>query len=599
MATQERIGDTTSKLYKCISEALHCYLQTYGGGVPSKHDPAIHSSKFANEAIEEIVCSSVNLSAFPMEKVKESLENVDDVLISSLKRDQLPFLLRFERDVEGLMDKAKIDIADLKASKLKAVAEGKMYQPVASAESEQAELLRAIIRPLRALVLLMQALTFPEDKRGALNVDELGREPIPIGAPNQGDLIYKTNKTNTSPQFAIEIKVEEAVDLRNRRAKWLRLVYEYLILKRIFSERPEHQSMFGFNPTTLLYSTKPESDRQATKSKHTPSVSNPSRPVSDNSLYKISMQTMGYAYDCSSKASLLTNAVYNHILFLYALSEGTHYFYLLDLSTSRPPTPADIEKVIHFYVYISDQYMLPQQLFPPPTLPPPQQVKAAVQAPLLTTKGRLWLRVPFWVLPNFSLFSAVIGYFKTIFMLPLLLLWLRTVQPTFTMHSVRRQPVMRYNILRPLVLQEWMQIGLVFKERSRQAAILAHPSNLFVVKVFAEAILGTGTTVGGNHFSLLSNVGEALSDEISDDDAQVIWDTVLKEVHARNVHHHDLVHHNITRDIRESGPACDPEIQDCADRAWLKCHNAKVRLSTPGMAWCKVGQDHPLVIGRE
>ncbi|KAJ3535170.1 hypothetical protein NMY22_g6609 [Coprinellus aureogranulatus] len=101
MASIERIGDTTSKLYQYIPDALLCYSERFAGGSPSKSKSDIHSAKFARETIEEIRCAPLSPGDLPLETVKEALKEVGEIPISSISVMRKPFFKQFKKRRRG------------------------------------------------------------------------------------------------------------------------------------------------------------------------------------------------------------------------------------------------------------------------------------------------------------------------------------------------------------------------------------------------------------------------------------------------------------------------------------------------------------------
>ncbi|KAJ3521865.1 hypothetical protein NMY22_g12138 [Coprinellus aureogranulatus] len=595
MDDSECIGSTTSIFMEALSVAQSWYLARHRGGSPSTHSAAVHQAKFITRqnGVEDIYIHNLGPDDLPLSDVEEHLGKLNSRRISSLGAERLPFYDRYKREVEEFRDKytnLKEELAALEDP-----------DPVPALETNLSSFLESLIKPLRALLLLLLAVNSSDDTLDQISLKVLLTIPERGGGGDSPDLTYQARSTDKGPAFSVELKIPERLLAGTF---WLYLMHDYLTQNPHFSMRDEHNKKYTFSPTEEVTVSLPSKGCKSDGAKHVPSkgVPIPSRGINKDSLYKLAIQAMSYTVDSTLRACLLTNVMYTHVLFRHAKSGVAHHFQVYHLSHSRPPNGVDLVKFFNFYLYICDQFMMPRSTFtPPPDVPtviPRPPLPNMPQSP----EGRQGLAMPAWVSLNFNPFSSVMDSLKTLIMQPLFTHMLHKVQPRFIMDSVQGRIVLKYATLRSMLSHLLPSITLTFKDHSREAAILEDEDGLFVVKVHGDEgrfatevkalavlsdidgvpkLLGTGSTVAGNKFVVMSKVGNALTEEVTDDEAQQVWDTVLKHVHQRGIHHHDLLYHNITRtsngslciiDFGESAAAC-PEMQPCADRDWLLEHN--------------------------
>ncbi|KAJ3510953.1 hypothetical protein NMY22_g15805 [Coprinellus aureogranulatus] len=589
MDADELIGTTTATLVEAIHVARDWYCRMYKGGPPSINPALIHRAKFVTtETIENMFCFPQSPDDLPQAEIQEKLEALNAKRVTALGADRMRFYERYKGDVGQFAGKYTTYKQELDAEP--------DYKPTPALESGVTQLLQDIIKPLRALLLLLLAVSLPDNLALELDFGDLTHEPTSEVGPDRPDLIYKP-KITVPPTATFEAKIPE---LAGSSTHWIHLGYDYVIREEHFSTRTIHTSKYQFTAKkgfTVLAS------QSSSGLKHVPSpgIPTPSRQISQDSLYMLVIQVMSYCTDCSMGMCVLTNLLYDHLLFRYKKTGIGHHFQMYLLSHTRPPTVDDDLEFFHFYLYLCDQFMMSRQVFK--KLPDVRtDIPKGASVSSSTAEGRQGWILPSWVALIVAAFSTVAAIVKSISAPNLFTYMLATIQPRFIMDFVEGRNVLKYVLPWTMLPTNYACIPLVSRKHSRQAAILEHEDGCFVVKVHGDAemfesevwalsklsgvsgvpkLLGTGSTVAGNKFIVMSNVGDALTEDVTDEEAQQIWDTVLKQVHQHGVHHHDLLYHNFTRDVDgslciidfgDSAEACR-EGQSCPDRDWLTDHN--------------------------
>ncbi|KAJ3534963.1 hypothetical protein NMY22_g6701 [Coprinellus aureogranulatus] len=592
------VGSTTASLLQAIRTAQSWYIGFFEGGSPSLHDAATFQKKFISTGLDTIFCLPQDPEDLPLGDVQEKLLELNGMPVKSLSKNQLPFYSHYATAVAGFsmiytQRKAKLDAE-------------KNWKRRSGLESKQVSVLLDLFKPLRALLLLLRAIHASEDDLCHIRLDELiERCPEYESGGGRADIIFYADIMDASPSVIFELKKQErAIPASQDRLQthWIHMAYDYALGNPCFSKREEHISKYEFSPDNVVVARPPSKGSQSGSSKHipTPGTPIPSRPINSESLYKLI--PLSYALDSTSGWCILTNLLYTHILCRHRRSSIGHHFQLYLLAHSRPPNETDTVNLFHFLLYICDQQMMSQSVFP--RLP---DVSIAIPSTSSSgtsssAQGRQRQAMPLWVPLKLNSFSMMNDAVKTRIMQPLFMYILRKVRPLFIMDRVGGRIALKYQFSRLAFLNQLPCVHLTFKLRSRQAVILEDMCGHFLVKVHADEtkfmaevkaltvltglagvpyLLGSGSTVAGNKFVVMSKVGCALDEDVTDEEAQRIWDTILKHIHKRGLHHHDIVYHNITRDeagsfgiidFGESSPAC-PETELCADREWLAEHN--------------------------
>ncbi|KAF6752644.1 hypothetical protein DFP72DRAFT_904316 [Ephemerocybe angulata] len=248
---------------------------------------------------------------------------------------------------------------------------------------------------------------------------------------------------------------------------------------------------------------------------------------------------------------------------------GTLYRWELYELPRKPEelTDEDVLKFIKLMVYIYDQYGGGPNVFdaiPPPTQDDLKQAAAMISLSKATPPGVLWVQwlrsfIPgtFTFLPSTptALGASIVCQKPPSYSMPTLV-W---TDHTWCLRVTRS---FRFWV------SSYMYIPLYISHYSRQATILRGPGESFVVKVFIDAdsfdreveclrrldglrgvpsLFACGSVPGLGPFTITSYVGEPVSD-LSPLEARSVNESIVKPMHVRGVHHHDLVQGNITRD---------------------------------------------------
>jgi hypothetical protein len=153
-----------------------------------------------------------------------------------------------------------------------------------------------VVKPIRALLLLVQAISADDGALHDISLDELGNELEVPGCSDAPDLEYKHNLTDKLPAFAIELKVEER---STSSTQWLHQTYDYATSQPEFSKRPEHRNLYTVDPETTIASVKSSRTPSGRTYVPSPGTPLPSRQLGTDPLHLLALQVRVKAVFCN------------------------------------------------------------------------------------------------------------------------------------------------------------------------------------------------------------------------------------------------------------------------------------------------------------
>ncbi|KAJ3550571.1 hypothetical protein NMY22_g390 [Coprinellus aureogranulatus] len=438
-------------------------------------------------------------------------------------------------------------------------------------EAEIASFVQDLIRVLQYILFFAQVVedpTLPEERIAPSTI---------TGGEIEGPSIFFSVEPETC-HFALEIKGEGDGKTGDHH---IQQVYKHLTSATSFSDRPEHLRVTEcFNPNHPVSALIDDVNALLKDPEVGP----------QQKAHATAIQLSAFMLQSSSRTVLVTNGTYDALLCRGTVGQEDCDLYLSLFSNDRPQAGSDAvdtRPLVNCLAYLVDRLMMPfkTHLFFHPAvggrvpgldvLPPMEAAKSAVSQG--SRRGLQESAVELAVLVITHLF-----------------------QPTFSLDLVDGRPALGISISR--VLRLALKIDLcVVSNCSRQGVILRSASGAIYVKVYGDEeafqsetdslralsktapiprLLGCGTTGGGDKFAVHTGVGQPVAEDLTEGEAQVFFDTVLKPIHDRGYHHHDLHPGNITRDSRgafhliDFGDATDncPDPTECSDAAWITEH---------------------------